>query len=41
MDKKDDARRALQSVIAAPLNPEWTPEDKEFKAKAAALLKKI
>ena len=41
MDKKDDARRELQAVFAAPLNPEWTPEDKEFKEKAAALLKKL
>jgi hypothetical protein len=41
MDKKDDARRELQAVFAAPLNPEWTPEDKEFKKKAAALLKKL
>ena len=41
MDKKDDARRELQAVLAAPLNPGWTPEDKEFKEKAATLLKKL
>jgi tetratricopeptide (TPR) repeat protein len=41
MDRKDDAKRELQATLAAPLHPEWTPEDKEFKAKAAALLKKI
>jgi tetratricopeptide (TPR) repeat protein len=41
MDKKDEARRELQAVLAAPLHPEWTPEDKEFKDKAAALLKKL
>jgi tetratricopeptide (TPR) repeat protein len=41
MDKRDDARRELQAVLAAPLHPEWTPEDKEFKDKAAALLKKL
>jgi hypothetical protein len=41
MDKKDDARRELQAVLVAPLNPGWTPEDKEFKEKAAALLKKL
>lgn len=41
MDKNDEARRELQAVLGAPLNPEWTPEDKEFKEKAAALLKKL
>jgi tetratricopeptide (TPR) repeat protein len=41
MDKKDDARRELQAVLAAPLHPDWTPEDHEFKQKAAELLKKI
>lgn len=40
MDKKDDARRELEAVLAAPFHPEWTPEDKEFKQKAAELLKK-
>ena len=41
MDKKEDAKRELQAVLAVPLHPEWTPEDKEFKEKAAALLKKL
>jgi len=41
MDKKDEAKRQLQAVIAAPLDPEWIPEDKEFKEKATALLKKL
>ena len=41
MDKKEDAKRELQTVLAVPLHPEWTPEDKEFKEKAAALLKKL
>jgi hypothetical protein len=41
MDKKDQAKRELQTVLAVPLHPEWTPEDKEFKEKAAALLKKL
>jgi tetratricopeptide (TPR) repeat protein len=41
MDKQDDARRELHAVLAAPLHPEWTPEDREFKEKAAALLKKL
>jgi tetratricopeptide (TPR) repeat protein len=41
MDKKEDAKRELQTVLSVPLHPEWTPEDKEFKEKAAALLKKL
>ena len=36
--KKDEARRTLQQVLDAPLDPEWTPEDKEFKDKARKLL---
>jgi hypothetical protein len=38
--RKGDARTELQSVVDAPLNPDWTPEDLEFKAKAQALLPK-
>ena len=38
MNRKEDARRELQRVLDAPLNPEWAPEDREFKMKAAALL---
>lgn len=33
-----DAHAELQRVIDAPLDPDWTPEDKEFKAKARELL---
>jgi TRAP transporter TatT component family protein len=33
-----DARAELQRVLDAPLDPDWTPEDKEFKAKARDLL---
>jgi hypothetical protein len=33
-----EARIELQRVLDAPLHPEWTPEDKEFKQKAASLL---
>jgi hypothetical protein len=33
------ARDALQRVLDAPLDPEWTPEDKDFKHKAARRLK--
>lgn len=36
-----DARRTAQQVIDAPLDPDWAPEDKEFKQKAMDLLKSI
>ena len=36
--RKDEARAELQKVIDAPLDPEWTPEDREFKDKARTLL---
>ncbi len=38
MDRKADARAELQKVIDSPLDPGWTPEDKEFKEKARKLL---
>ena len=36
--RKADARAELQKVLDVPLDPEWTPEDREFKEKARALL---
>ena len=33
-----EARTELRRVLDAPLNPDWTPEDKDFKQKATALL---
>jgi cytochrome c-type biogenesis protein CcmH/NrfG len=38
MGRKADARVALQRVIEAPLNPEWAPEDRHWKALARAKL---
>jgi tetratricopeptide (TPR) repeat protein len=40
-DKKDEARAALQKVLDAPLDPEWAPEDRDFKQKARSLLAEI
>lgn len=34
MDRDADAIEELKKVLAAPLDPEWTPEDREFKAQA-------
>jgi tetratricopeptide (TPR) repeat protein len=36
--RTDEARRELQTVIDAPLDPEWTPEDREHKEKARKML---
>ncbi len=37
-ERKSEARAELQAVLDAPLDPAWTPEDQEFKAKARRLL---
>jgi tetratricopeptide (TPR) repeat protein len=39
-DRKADARAELQAVLDAPVHAEWTPEDREFKQRAKALLEK-
>jgi hypothetical protein len=36
--RKAEARGELQKVLDAPLDPDWTPEDREFKALARKLL---
>jgi tetratricopeptide (TPR) repeat protein len=36
--RRNEARTELQKVLDAPLDTEWTPEDREFKQKASALL---
>jgi hypothetical protein len=36
--RKADARAELQAVLDAPLDPDWTPEDQDFKEKARRLL---
>ncbi|MBE3072351.1 MAG: hypothetical protein IMZ67_05190 [Acidobacteria bacterium] len=41
MGKKAEARAALQKVIDAPFDPEFTPEDKDWKAAARKLLPTI
>jgi tetratricopeptide (TPR) repeat protein len=39
--KKDETRATLQRVLDAPLDPDWAPEDREFKQKARQLLTEI
>jgi tetratricopeptide (TPR) repeat protein len=36
--KKDEGRATLQKVLDVPLDPDWAPEDREFKQKAQQLL---
>jgi tetratricopeptide (TPR) repeat protein len=36
--RKDEARTELQKVLDAPLDPDWTPEDQDFKDKARRAL---
>jgi tetratricopeptide (TPR) repeat protein len=38
MGRKPEARTELQRVLDAPFNPNWAPEDREFKQKAQTLL---
>jgi tetratricopeptide (TPR) repeat protein len=38
MNRKDDARATLEKVLAVPIDPDWAPEDREFKAKAQRLI---
>jgi hypothetical protein len=39
--READARAELQSALAAPFDPEWDPENQEYKEKARALLAKL
>ncbi len=41
LGREAEARAALQGVIDAPLDPEWAPEDREFKAKAREKLHQL
>ena len=40
LDRNAEALQELQRVIDAPVNPDFDPEDREYKQKAAALLAK-
>lgn len=41
LNRQADARKELDAAIAAPLDPEWTPEDRRFKEQARRLLAKL
>jgi predicted Zn-dependent protease len=38
LDRDGEAIEELKKVIAAPVSPEWAPEDREFKQKARKAL---
>ncbi len=38
MDRDAEAREELKAILAAPVHSEWAPQDREFKARARALL---
>jgi predicted Zn-dependent protease len=41
LGRKDDARKELEAAMAAPLDPEWMPEDRRFKEQAKQLGAKL
>ena len=41
LKRKSEAKTTLERLIAAPIDPAWAAEDREFKAKAARLLRTL
>jgi tetratricopeptide (TPR) repeat protein len=41
LDREEEARKELEAAIAAPLDPEWEPEDRRFKMQARELLDRV
>jgi tetratricopeptide (TPR) repeat protein len=41
LKKKDEARATLQKLLDVPVDPDWAPEDREFKEKGRRLLATI
>ncbi len=41
MGRKEDARKEAQAALDAPLDPDWTPEDRRFKEMAKRLLRDL
>jgi len=41
LKKKPEAKTILQRLLEAPVDPDWAPEDREFKQKASVLVKTL
>jgi uncharacterized membrane protein len=41
LGKKDEARAVLDKLLTAPVDPEWAPEDREFKEKGRQLISRL
>jgi hypothetical protein len=41
MKRKSEAKAILDRLIAAPADPAWAPEDREFKEKARRLIRTV
>ena len=41
LDRDAEAGKELEKVIAVPLDPEWAPEDREYKQKAGQILARM
>jgi tetratricopeptide (TPR) repeat protein len=41
LDREEEAKRELQKLLDVPVDPEWAPEDRDFKEKARQLLAKL
>jgi tetratricopeptide (TPR) repeat protein len=41
LKRKPEAKTILQRLLDAPIDPDWAPEDREFKQKASVLIKAL
>jgi len=41
LKKRPEAKTILQRLLEAPVDPDWAPEDREFKQKASVLIKTL
>ena len=41
LKRRPEAKTILQRLLDAPIDPEWAPEDREFKQKASVLIKTL
>jgi uncharacterized membrane protein len=41
LKRKPEAKAVLEKLLGAPVDPDWAPEDREFKQKASVLIKTL